>query len=362
MDKRRVIQLMPTLTYGDAVGNDALAIHEMLQSRGIETALYAEHVQPRLLSDQILPFSDWPGTTEKDVILYHGSTGTELNDLLPTMPGTKVMIYHNITPPAFFDSYSPQLTLLTSSGYAGMCKLRECMDFCIADSAYNALELTRMGYTCPIEVCPILIPFSDYEQEPDSGVIARYGQDGWMNLLFVGRIAPNKKQEDVIRSFCCYQRRYNPKSRLFLVGSSSGLETYAERLQAYVEKLGLTNHVFFTGHISFQEILAYYQLADAFICMSEHEGFCVPIVEAMYFGKPILAYAAAAVPETLGDGGLLMADKDPEVAAAAIHRLTTDGALQKILRQAQVEQLKGYQYEPVQKQLWQIFEGILGKQ
>ena len=354
------MQLLPTLAYGDAVGNDALAIHEMLLSRGFEAALYAEHVQPRLLSDRVRPFSEWPGTTEADVILYHGSTGTELNDWLPEQPGTKGMIYHNITPPGFFDAYSPQLALLTASGYAGMLRLRDCVDFCIADSAYNAAELVRMGYTCPIDVCPILIPFADYEQEPDPGVLARYGQDGWTNLLFVGRIAPNKKQEDVIRAFCCYHRRYNPKSRLFLVGSSAGLETYEERLRAYADKLGVGEQVLFSGHISFREILAYYHLADLFLCMSEHEGFCVPLVEAMFFEKPILAHAAAAVPETLGGGGLLMADKDPEVAAAALHRLMTDAALRQALRQAQREQLKGYRYEPVQRKLWGILERVLG--
>ena len=156
-----------------------------------------------------------------------------------------------------------------------------------------------MGYTCPIDVCPILIPFSDYEKEPDRRVLRRYKGDGKTNLLFVGRIAPNKKQENVIRAFYFYHKYYSPDSRLFLVGSWSGMESYYERLCDYVKALGIAEHVVFTGHIRFDEILAYYHLADVFLCMSEHEGFCVPLVEAMYFHVPIVAYSCAAVPDTL---------------------------------------------------------------
>ena len=143
-----------------------------------------------------------------------------------------------------------------------------------------------MGYTCPIDVLPILIPFDDYAKTPSQQVIDRYS-DGYTNLIFTGRIAPNKRQEDVIRAFYDYKKFYNPKSRLILVGGHNGMERYYHRLKSYINALELED-VVFPGHIKFDEILAYYKIADVFLCQSEHEGFCVPLVEAMYFDVPVV--------------------------------------------------------------------------
>ena len=122
--------------------------------------------------------------------------------------------------------------------------------------------------------------------------------DDYVNILFTGRVVPNKKQEDVIEAFYYYKRFIQPKSRLILVGSFAGIDKYHDQLEAYVNKLGLED-VIFTGQIKFDEILAYYQLADLFLCMSEHEGFCVPIVEAMYFNVPVIARDTSAIAWTL---------------------------------------------------------------
>ena len=176
----------------------------------------------------------------------------------------------------------------------------------------------------------------------------------------MGRISPNKKQENVIRAFEHYHRQYNPKSRLFLVGSAVGMETYLVRLRKYVRALGLEDCVVFTGQISFRAILAYYRLADVFVCMSEHEGFCVPVVEAMYFGKPIVALRAAAVPETLGKGGLLLDSSEPETAAAAIHRILTDEPLRESLRAGQEERLRDFSYEKVKERIMGYLKPYLG--
>ncbi len=347
----RIFQLLPTLSFGDAVGNDTLAIQRILREEGFDSEIYAENIDRRLPTGSARKAAAMPRLGKGDLLIYHGSTGSDLNHRLPEFGGKKVMIYHNITPPAFFEGYSPEAVRLTRFGYEGIRFLADKVQFCIADSGYNRQDLIRMGYTCPIEVCPILIPFEDYDQAPDPKTIRRYAGDGYTNLLFVGRIAPNKRQEDILRAFCCYQRVYNPKSRLFLVGSSSGMETYAEKLKAYARELGIGDRVIFPGHIRFAEILAYYHLADVFVCMSEHEGFCVPIVEAMHFGKPIAAYASSAVPETLGGGGLLLKNKDPMVAAAAVHRLATDGALRDHLAEKQRERLREMGSAEVRKRL-----------
>ena len=167
----------------------------------------------------------------------------------------------------------------------------------------------------------------------------------------MGRIAPNKRQEDIIRAFRYYHRNCNPKSRLFLVGSDTGMERYRNQLDNYISALGLQDAVIFPGHISFAAILAYYRLADVFVCMSDHEGFCVPLVEAMYFDVPIIAYAAAAVPETLGNGGLLLDSSEPETAAAAVDRILTDEPLREALRAGQKEKLKDFSYDRVKERI-----------
>lgn len=354
----RMIQVLPTIAFGDAVGNDALAIRDIISEMGYETGIYAENIDTRLPADTAKRIDSIPALQPDDILIYHASTGTQLNFDLPKFGGKQVMIYHNITPPEFFEGYSPIAVELTQKGYEGLRFLADKVSYCIAVSDYNRQDLRKMGYSCPIDVCPILIPFEDYAKKPDQQVLDRYKNDGWTNLLFVGRIAPNKKQEDVIRAFYCYQRRYNPQSRLFLVGSAGGMEKYESELHGYVDRLGIADKVIFPGHIKFDAILAYYHLADVFVCMSEHEGFCVPLVEAMYFDKPIVAYRSSAIPETLGDGGLLLEDKDPEMAAAVIDRVVRDGALRAYLSARQRERLRVFSYESVKKQLLECLDKV----
>lgn len=350
----RVIQLLPTLSYGDAVGNDTRAIKDLLQELGYETQIYAENIAPGLPRGTVESVQQLPDLAEEDVILYHGSTGTGLNEQLPKLGGRKLMIYHNVTPPHFFASYSQGAKKLAEYGLQGIQGLADKLEYCIADSAFNKQELLSMGYTCPIDVCPILIPFADYKKKPSEKLLRQYRGDGVTNLLFVGRIAPNKCQEDVLRSFFCYQKCYNPKSRLVIVGSWNGMDSYYKRLVAYARMLGIEEHVIFTGHIKFDEILAWYHLADAFVCMSEHEGFCVPLVEAMYFNVPIVAYDSTAIPDTLGGSGVLLESKAPDKAAWEIHRLISQPEHREAVVKGQQKRLADFQYETVSKKLIQL--------
>ena len=347
----RIIQLLPTISFGDAVSNDALAIRRMLTEMGCDTALYAEHIEPRLSGEGILPREDMGEVADSDLLIYHGSTGDPLNLKVPGIGGRKILRYHNITPSHFFSGYSRYAEVLTATGRREMRELAGAFDYGMADSDYNRRDLREMGYRCPIDVCPVAISFEDYDREPDQEVLDRYRDDGWTNLLFVGRITPNKKQEDVIRAFHYYHRYFNSRSRLFLVGNPAGMQVYRGQLERYAAKLGLAEHVVFSGQISFRAILAYYRLADVFVCMSEHEGFCVPLVEAMHFGVPIVAYAAAAVPETLGGGGLLLRDRDPVEAAAAIDRILRDDRLREKAAAEQKRMLGVFRYENVRERL-----------
>jgi len=357
-----MIQILPTISYGDAVGNDTLAISGIIEEMGYETGIFAENIDQRLPKGTALPVSHLPNLSKEDVILCHGSTGTELNERLPHLRGQKVMIYHNITPPAFFHPYSVQAESLTTYGLKGIAGLAEKLDYCIADSEFNKQDLLSMGFSCPIAVCPILIPFSDYEKEPDQKVINRFGSDGFTNLLFVGRIAPNKKQEDIIRAFYFYHKYYNEKSRLILCGSWLGMDTYYHRLVDFTERLGLSRDVIFTGHVGFDEVLAWYRVADAFICMSEHEGFCVPLVEAMYFKVPIIAYKSCAVPDTLGCSGMLLENKSPIKVADAIDCIIKDNTLRKEIISGQDKRLEEFSYDKVSKRFKHLISEFLGGQ
>ena len=358
----RIIQLLPTISFGDAVGNDTRAIRKILEEMGYVTQIYAENIDPRLPHGTAYHVDEIPELESDDVIIYHASTGTELNYRLPSYCGRKVMIYHNITPPKFFAPYSSTAEQLTADGLAGIRYLADKMDYCIADSDFNKQDLLRMGYTCPIDVCPILIPFSDYDAPPSKAVISRYQGDGVTNLLFVGRIAPNKKQEDVIAAFYYYHKYHNPKSRLFLVGSWGGMEPYYEQLCRYIRELGLEDAVIFPGHIKFDEILAYYSIADVFLCMSEHEGFCVPLVEAMYFKIPIVAYRCAAIPFTMGNQGLLLDSKEPAFAAAVIEKIVSDELLRNRVIKLQNGRLQDYDYMAVRKKFEEYLKTFLRKE
>ena len=340
------------------MGNDTRAIYRILKEEGFDTVIGAEAVDRRIPKDEAAELKDLPKIREEDLVIYHGSTGSKLNFDIAGYPGRKIMIYHNITPPGFFRRYNKEARENMEYGYEGIRYLKDKFAYCIADSEYNKQELRRMGYECPIDVCPILIPFEDYDREPSAKVLKQY-RDGKKNWLFVGRIAPNKKQEDVIRAFYCYQRDYEPESRLFLVGNAGGMETYETRLKNYIHVLGLDEKVIIPGHIPFDETLAYYRLADVFVCMSEHEGFCVPLAEAMHFGVPIAAYGCCAVPDTLGNGGLLLDSKEPEVAAAAANRLITDQALRAAILEGQKEMLQKYAYETVKSRVLDLLKAYI---
>lgn len=355
----KIIQLLTTLSFGDAVGNDTIALSGAISAMGYETAIYAENIDARLPKNTAHSTSKLKNVSKDDIIIYHKSTGTDLSFKLEQYKCRKIMIYHNVTPPEFFRPYNTAATALTEYGYEGIKHLKDKVDYCLADSNYNKSELIKMGYTCPIDVRPILIPFEDYKKAPDEAIIRRYNTDGWTNIVFVGRIAPNKKQENLIRAFYQY-KKINPKSRLILVGSYSGMENYYERLKKYAAALALED-VIFTGHIRFNEILAYYKAADVFLCMSEHEGFCVPLVESMFFEVPVIAYNTSAIDDTLGGSGILLDDNDPVFAAGVIDRLVNDSKLRKHVIEKQNERLRDFSYEKISEAFEKYLKDFIGK-
>lgn len=352
----KVFQLLTTVSFGDAVSNDTIAIHDILRKSGYDTGIYAENIDNRLPKGLVTDYRRMPSLNKNDVVIYHLSTGSELNNLIKSISCRKIMIYHNITPPDFFNEYSRTSYELCKKGLEQAEALKDTFEYVLADSEFNKQDLIHMGYKCPIHVLPILIKFDDYAKRPNKITLKKY-EDDYTNILFVGRIAPNKKQENVIESFYYYNKYYNSKSRLFIVGSYGGMELYYKRLQDYVKELKVPN-VVFPGHIKFDEILAYYHLSDCFVCMSEHEGFCVPLVEAMYFDVPIIAYDSCAISGTLGNCGILFQEKEPLLVAGLIDKITRDRELKNKVLESQRERLKDFDNMLIQEQFIQFMKEI----
>lgn len=348
----KVIQILPSISYGDGVGNDCLGIYSILKQAGFETAIYAGHIGKNLPSGFIFPLDRMGAVCEDDIVIYHLSTGNNLNFIFGEMKGKKILRYHNITPGYFFEPYNRTIQKDCDYGRAGLRYLADKVDYCLVDSDYNGQELIRCGYRCPVETIPIAIDFKDYNQMPDQDLIKKYS-DGRKNIIFTGRITPNKCQQDVIKVFYLYKKYYEKDARLFLVGSWNGMENYYRKLVDYTQQLGL-NDVYFTGHVPFNQILAYYRLADTFVCMSEHEGFCIPLIEAMYFHVPIIAYDSSAIGETLGESGVLLREKDALLAASCIDAVCKDREMQDWIKRVQMNQLKRFSTEETQKRILDI--------
>jgi glycosyltransferase involved in cell wall biosynthesis len=354
----KIVQMVTSISFGDAVGNDVQALSNLLISNGYETAIYTEAYDPRIAKNHtIIPARPLPELDKEDVLIYHLCINTPLNHEIKQMKCRKVAIYHNITPQDFFKEHNFILYAACKNVREDLKKLAGTFDYCIADSSFNRDDLIENGFTCQIDVRPVLIPFEDYEKTPSQAIIDKYDDDK-VNIMFLGRVAPNKKQEDVIAAFSCYIKNYNPNARLFIVGSSEGMESYKKQLDEYVSKLGIEN-VIFTEKVPFDEILAYYKIADVFLCMSEHEGFCVPLVEAMYFDVPIVAYASTVIPETLSGAGILLDEKDPLITAGVVDRLVTDENLRKLVIEGQRKRLLDYSYEKTSKLFLKYIENFI---
>ena len=324
----KIIQMLPCLNYGDAIGNDTIALYHALKENHYDTVIFSEAVDQRLPSHIAKTMDSWKKPAKDDVIVYHLSVDWKYINKIVQAKCRKIAIYHNITPGKFFKGYDEHAFKDCQRGLEEIGKLKNVFDYIIADSQFNKNDLISYGFKCKIDVLPVLISFEDYKKKPSKTILEKYKNAPGHNILFVGRIAPNKKQEDVIAAFSLYKKYYDPAARLFLVGNYNRKDRYYRRLQGYVDLLHVKD-VYFSGHIKFNEIIAYYCVSDLLLCMSEHEGFCVPLVESMYFKLPVIAYDSSAIKETLGGSGIVFEKKDYNLVAALMNRVLTDEPLRK---------------------------------
>jgi len=310
-----VHQFHPVLAPGDAMGNHVLALSRRAREWGHESYMYAVEAKPGFAAE-VLPYRRlFRAVKPDDLLVLHFSMGHEIFDQLVKIEARKVLVYHNITPPRFFVGINPHSSVHAQMGLRQLQTIAPRIDLAVGVSEFNRLDLERAGYRNTARV-PILIDWPAYDLAPDPDVL-RHWETRPTVLLFVGRISPHKRQDELIRLLAYYRRCVDPEAELVLVGGHRDQPQYYERLGALAEQLGVADAVTFTGSVSLAELVAYYTVASCFVSLSEHEGFAVPLLEAMRFGRPIVAVDAAAVGETLGGAGILLPRGDVAEAAEA---------------------------------------------
>jgi glycosyltransferase involved in cell wall biosynthesis len=320
----RVHQVAATLGYGDAIGHEVLGIQRVLRAAGYESEIFVETADQRLES-MTRDYRELVDASDPDnLLLHHFSIGSRASRTAFALPDRMAIIYHNITPPEYFVGVHRTLARQCFRGRRELHAYVDRCDLALGDSEFNRQDLEALGFP-RTAVLPVVPDFSHLDFEPN-WLVARDFDDDWTNIVFVGRVIANKKIEDLIRFFHVYRTVFNPRSRLLIVGAQSGFERYLASLHQLIATLG-TSGVHFVGHVSDQELVAFYEIADLFLCASEHEGFCVPIVEAFYKQVPVLAYAATAVPATMDGAGVLYDTKDPIHVARLMDAMLSDLAL-----------------------------------
>ncbi len=332
-------QFLPALHYGDAVGNSAMALHRFLLGQGVASRLVAMTCD-ECLRDQAVLFQEYR-PDPMSVKVLHFAVASQLTDFFLELKGKKAMIYHNVTPAHFFAGFSDELTRFTHAGREHLRRLRDCFDLCLGDSTYNADELRGLGFG-RVQVFPLLVHLDDYDGEYSRPYLDLLRNER-KNILFTGRIMPNKKIEDLVKVVFFYKKYISPNVRLIVAGNTRSLPKYFLAVQDLAARFFLTaEDVLFTGHLPADEFLALYRLADIFLSMSEHEGFCLPLLESCHFRLPVLAFDAGAVAETLDGAGLLFRVKDPARVACLLEQVLENEPLRRQLRERAGARIASY--------------------
>jgi glycosyltransferase involved in cell wall biosynthesis len=315
-------QWVPAAHKGDAIGDSARRVRGMLRAAGHTSDLYALTIDDDLRGE-VRPFSD-PDARRGDVTIFHFALPSPMTQAFASLDGARVVQYHNITPATFFAPYDAGLFRLAAIGREELRSLVGHVDLALGDSEFNRQELEALGFA-PTGVMPIAVNTERITNAPRRPALEKILGDGLINILFVGRIVPNKRIEDHIRLAETYKRYVDSYYRFIFVGRYDGLPTYYAQVRALISEFRmLPDRFWFTGPVPDEDLAAFYRWADVYVSLSEHEGFCVPLVEAMAADVPVLAYAAGAVPETLGGAGVLFAPKDLELAAEMLAMLVYD--------------------------------------
>lgn len=324
MKPRRVDQLLAGFADGDAISKEARKFRDAIRGLGVESEIFvpADRIGVGVAGD-CRPIEAYYGTQE-DVVVYHYSIATRASSFFLNSSARKILRYHNITPADFFDGFDDNVAAQLREARSGLRDIALAADSVLADSEFNASELRASGIE-RVSVMPLLFAIGDIEVDPNPGILRKFSGQ-LKNILFVGRMAPNKCVEELILAFAWFNRCIDPCSRLILVGSERSCPRYYAMLRMLTGRLGLAN-VCFEGFLAKGQLAACYKVADVFVCTSRHEGYCLPLIEAMCHGVPVIAREIGGMPEAMGGSGVMFEDAEPRVLAELIYRVITDPKL-----------------------------------
>ena len=320
--RRRIVhQLVAAAAPNDAVTGQALAWQKAMTRWGVDGDVYAEHIHPDLAA-RVRPIAEFRDDPLAVTLLRYSIWSAVAERALGVARDRLALWYHNITPGALLSQANPQLASLCERGRRALPAVVAAASVAVADSSFNGAELQAAGAD-RVAVVPLLLDVPDAPQPPRGAPQPI--------VLTVGRVVPNKRIEDGVRALALLRRHHLPDARLVVVGSWGGFERYRTALEDFARRLDVADAVLFTGQVGDDERDHWYREAGAYICTSEHEGFCAPLVEALAHGLPVVARAAGAVPETVGSAGLLLPGPDATLFAEALSAVLTDAEIRKLL-------------------------------
>ncbi len=344
---KKIYQFIPNLLEGDGIADNCLAIHRLLSENGCKSRIFAGSVHPEV-TGLVSPIDclDVP-----DLLLYHFGGPFDLLEEATALPCRRGMIYHNVTPAEFYEPYDPATAQMCRRGRERLPRLREFFDFALAVSAYNRLELVHHGFPRAWEM-PLVIDWPQCAPESGQGKT----KEEELRLLFVGRMVPNKKVEDLLEVLARLRKSRRGGVSLTVVGYDDPEGAYGRYLRRRAVELKVASLVDFAGRVARETLQDHYRRSTVFLTLSEHEGFCVPILESMYFRLPVVAFAAGAVPETVGDAGLLLDKKSPEQVAKAIELVADIPQLRRALTDRGARRVKIFNLERTGSRLLAVLE------
>lgn len=356
---RPIHQLVHTLSYGDAISTEVLALQAALRGLGVESEVYALH-EHNLLKGRSRPARSLEECAEADIILHY-SIGSPLNEIFAAWDrGHRLLVYHNITPAEWYDGVNNRVAVEIRRGIADLPSLCALADRIWADSRFNADEIRALGFSAAVLDLPIAP--ERWSRPRNEKLFKSLQRQAGIKVLHVGRFAPNKCIEDVIKSFYYLQRFVDTSATLRLVGIDADTELYSFSLRRLVKALGIDHCVTFMGGISDEEVRSLYEGSSVYLCMSEHEGFCLPLIEAMHFGLPVVALNAGAVGDTVGDGGILLSDKRHAEIGFLLGEVGRNESLRSRLIEKGRNRVSAFSFETFQSRVRELLMGRATRQ